>query len=83
MKKQMLVAVFLLALGCTVPRMIHALPLQDASQLPEKTSAPAPDEVVDILDSKLSLSDAPLFLCCIRCFICSCICCSTWAYFCC
>ena len=57
MKKQMLVAAFLLALGSTAPRMIHALPLQDTSQLPEKTTAPTPDEVVAILDSKLSLSE--------------------------
>jgi hypothetical protein len=39
------------------PRMIHALPLQDTSQVPEKTASPTPDEVVSILDSKLSLSD--------------------------
>ena len=57
MKKQMLVAVVLLALGSTAPRMIHALPPQDASQLPEGAAVPTPDEVVGILSSKLSLSD--------------------------
>ena len=57
MKKRMFVTVFLLALASTAPRMIHALPLQDASRLPEETAAPTPDEVVGILDSKLSLSD--------------------------
>jgi protein CpxP len=55
MKKQILAAVFLLALGFA-PR-IHALPTQDQVQLPTGTTFPSPDEVVKILDSKLSLSD--------------------------
>jgi len=57
MKKSMLVAVFLLALGSSAPRLIHALSLQDATQLPTGAAFPSPDEVVDILANKLSLSD--------------------------
>ncbi|HEY1647281.1 MAG TPA: hypothetical protein VGF96_04825 [Terracidiphilus sp.] len=57
MKKSMLVAVLLLALGSTAPRMTYALQLQDTTQLSTGTAFPSADEVVSILADKLSLSD--------------------------
>jgi hypothetical protein len=57
MKKSMFVTLFVLALGATAPRMIRALPLQDATQISTGTAFPSPEEVVGILADKLSLSD--------------------------
>jgi len=57
MKKSMLVTLFVFALGTTAPRMTHALPLQDTTQLPTETAFPNHDEVVGLLAEKLFLSN--------------------------
>jgi hypothetical protein len=56
-KKEVLCIAGLLALMASLPQAARAVPQEAASQEQAARKAPTPDEVVAMLDSKLSLSD--------------------------
>jgi hypothetical protein len=56
MNKPMFATLLLVALYSSAPRVLYALPPGDFSQLPTITAFPTPEAVVEMLGSKLSLS---------------------------
>jgi periplasmic protein CpxP/Spy len=57
MNKRILAIAFIAALVSISPHALHAVAMQDQAEPSASTAAPTPDEVVKMLDSRLSLTD--------------------------